>query len=214
MTRISGRYVPHMTLLCLLAGVPTLLHSSGRFDVDDCADPRALMAPPSSRVRPATTQVNEKWLLRASPTREWSTGRIDLEGTGISLDTLIIRSHDPKTLFHKPELTLVEGLQSDVDGLEWLDHGSERLPIHRAYFDPALDTAVAAYMLVYRGRPVTNPYLAQVLAAPFQLVSGRGPMTLLFVSARVPAQQVERAEQQAREWLAASWERYRSACQP
>jgi hypothetical protein len=69
-----------------------------------------------------------------------------------------------------------------------------------------------AYLLVYDSRPVSNPYLAQLLSAPLQLVRGRSPMWLFFISGQVEPDLKESAERAARAWLAAAWEHYGSVC--
>jgi hypothetical protein len=214
MTRLSSRYVPHIVVILVLAGIPTLLHSWGRFEVEDCANPAALLVVPQAGARRSEGWANARWLERASPTRQWVEGRIPIEGTALSLETVIVRSYDPKILYHQPELALVRQARSEHANVEWFEHAGERLPIHWPEYDSEPAAVVAAYVLVYRGRPVANPYLAQLLAAPLQVVTGRSPMTLLFVRGAVPVGRRELSESLARKWLASAWDQYRAACHP
>jgi hypothetical protein len=73
---------------------------------------------------------------------------------------------------------------------------------------------VVAYLLVYDGKPLNNPYLEQLTAAPRQMLIGRLPMTLFLAYANVMGNEQEAALGAAREWLASSWRLYRAACMP
>lgn len=215
MTRASTRFVPHILVLLVLAGVPTLLHSYGRFDVEDCRNPAALMVLHNGSQR--ASWVRERWLERASATREWRQGKRPIPATLHELRTVVVRTYDPKIVYHQPEIALVRGFGADAREVEWIEHAGEALPVHRPYFGIHSDRpakVVAAYLLVYRGRPVANPYLAQLLAAPLELASGRSPMTLFFATATVGRGEVELAEEAADRWLAETWSAYRSACHP
>ena len=105
---------------------------------------------------------------------------------------------------------------------------SDKLPtLHkyaRAYRDADNDVGLAttarddarkrivAYLLMYEGRAVGNPYIAQLASAPRQLVRGSRPMTLFLVSSHVRSSALEAADAPAWEWLTRAWQKYRAVC--
>lgn len=229
MIQASTRYLPHIVLLIALAALPTWLHRTSRLDVEDCADLDALLSLPggapvsAEALRTASPQEaswppRERFLSLASADGRWAEGRIPVDGSDEALDFVVVRSFDPKLLYHWPSgrLHWNNGTSLRVERSELERVGS--LPVHRGYYD-SLDAGsrrrwVVAYLLVYEGRPVANPYLAQLLWAPLQLVRGRSPMWLFFASGRVPASLREPAEEAARRWIGAAWERYAAVCRP
>jgi hypothetical protein len=96
--------------------------------------------------------------------------------------------------------------------------GNEILPVHRAHYPGELHSesglAVVAYLLVYGGQPIANPYWSQLVSAPLQLVTGRRAMWLFLVSAEVRPKERRAAEAAALEWLGEAWHRYQTACSP
>jgi hypothetical protein len=223
--RTSTRYLPHIVVLFVVAALPTWLHWTSRLDVEDCADPAALLAIDGAESRSAESLreaapgvrlgQREAFLAHASADGRWAEGRIPLAG-GEGLDFVVVRSFDAKLLYHWPAARMHwergGSLRVDRNELETV----ESLPVHRSYYDNIDSVSqrrwVVAYLLVYDASPVSNPYLAQLLSAPLQLVRGRTPMWLFFISGRVEASRKESAEQAARRWLVSAWERYASVC--
>ncbi len=121
-----------------------------------------------------------------------------------------MRSYDPKKLYHLPDTGLVRGAAPSRRTTEWVSVGDERVPIHRAYYAQEEPAIFAAYLLIYNGEPVANPYLAQLASFPLQLVRGTSPMNLFFVSGRGPHGNLEQMEQVGIAWLMQSLERYRT----
>ena len=72
----------------------------------------------------------------------------------------------------------------------------------------------AAYVILYDGVPVENPYLTQLLSAPLQIVRGRLPTTLLFVWGYVGETELATAEARATDWLRSALRNYREICAP
>lgn len=213
MIEASTRYVPHIAALIVLAAIPTLLHSLGRFDVDDCANSQGLLAPPDVD-HAAMLSAGERHRIDTYwGAGNWSAGTLGGEGPGASLRYVIVRSFDPKTVYHWPEGRVLDHRHSSR-GLEEVEGpGGVQLPVHRAFYEPrGADTTVVAYLLVYDSQAVANPYLAQILAGPKQVLLGRRPMWLFLVYGEVEKSAREDAEQRAREWLASAWERHRTAC--
>jgi hypothetical protein len=223
----STRYLPHIVVLLVLAALPTWLHRTSSLDVEDCADLDALLSMDGGEVVSAealseaaleskSLAQRKLFLSQASADGRWAEGIVPLGEDDEALDFVLVRSFDAKLLYHWPAARLHweggKSLRIDRNELETVDS----LPVHRSYYDN-LDARsrqhwVVAYLLVYDSRPISNPYLAQLLSAPVQLVRGRSPMWLFFVSGRVDASRRESAEQAARRWLVAAWEHYDSVC--
>ena len=123
-----------------------------------------------------------------------------------------MRSFDAKKLYHLPEIGLVRGAAPSRRTTEGVSLGQERIPIHRAYYEQADSGIFVAYMLVYNSKPVANPYLAQVLSFPRQLVRGTAPMNLFFVTGRGASRELDEMEKNGIAWLVESLGRYRSLC--
>jgi hypothetical protein len=143
---------------------------------------------------------------------QWSEGSINVPGTPAVLRTTIVRSYDAKKLYHRPEKHLFDEAAVDFRSSEYLDVEGGAIPIHRAHYSNPGRANVAAYLLVYESRPVSNPYIAQFAALPLQMLRGPAPMTLFFVSGFAPENQAEAVTAAAKQWLALSWQRYRTSC--
>jgi hypothetical protein len=217
--RASSRYVPHLLVLLLLAAIPSYLHHTDRLDVDDCAHPEQLLdsalAPPAD----GADGADGRRLLgfeSSFGSGNWAVRPLASEKGEI--ETVVVRSFDPKVVYHWPEGRILPGVRSQARRHEKLD-GREgtSLSVHRVFFPddppPNAQATLAGYHLVYESRPVSNPYLAQILSAPLQLVRGRRPMWLFFVYGRVPLAEREEGERVVSEWLKEAWVRYQAACQ-
>jgi hypothetical protein len=129
------------------------------------------------------------------------------------LRTIIIQSHDAKTLYHRPENRLFEAAIPDSRNMEYLEIEGDPVPIHRVHYASPDRAMVVAYLLIYDSRPVVNPYVAQFAVLGKQILRGRMPMTLFFVSGVGPKDEAEAMTELAKQWLAGSWRRYKAACQ-
>jgi hypothetical protein len=217
----SARYVPGIVLLLLLTAVPALLHESARFEVEDCAAPDEVFAL-GDGVLPdgGSREPVQRYLRRAAAGGRFAAGQLPLAGGRAKLEFVLLRSYDAKLVYHWPAARLTwtaRGSQRpDRQALDLWAAPTGPLPVHRAYFETLEQQSagawVVAYLLVYHDRPVSNPYLAQLRAAPVELLSGRRPMWLFYVSGHVPPGQRTAAEEAAREWLLGAWQRFRSSC--
>ena len=205
---MSTRYSAALAILTLLALVPVGIHEYAGAVVDDCAN--AVEFFPES---PADAS-DERGLFLAKRFR--ATGWREGEVAG---DTRFrytyLRTYDAKRAYYRPEQSLIEEAKPIRRGIDWVDSNGRRLPVHRAEYPVLADEIVqriAGYVLVYEGAPVSNPYLAQLFSAPLRLVSGRAPMTLLFVHGYVPIDDTAEAETRLREHLRAAFATYERAC--
>jgi hypothetical protein len=215
LTEVSTRYVPHIVALIVLAAVPTLLHATGRFDVDDCGASALLLAPPPAAEQALLTTQERRRFDQFWGAGNWVSGSLPHNGAGGRLSYVIARAFDPKTVYHWPEARVLPGTRPVGHGSEDASFDGVQLPVHRAFYDPDVASAsrpVVAYLLVYGGRPVRNPYLAQVLSGPLQVVRGRHPMWLYIVYGQVAEAHLQEAERRAQAWLASAWSRHQEVC--
>ena len=209
----STRFARALAGLVALVLVPVVLHSYLGIQRDDCRAPLALA--PAEHAS-ALERGRDAWMREHFAASAWREGRIAGASGAPTLSYTVVRSYDAKRVYYRPENTLLRGHNVRARELEWVDAHDVRLPIHRPrYASPGASLrAVAGYLLVYEGRPVADPYRAQLLAAARQLLGGSAPMTLFFVHGSATVEQVEETELRVRTALREQWERYRSSCLP
>jgi hypothetical protein len=142
-------------------------------------------------------------------------GAVAPQPNRFGLEYAVIRSYNAKRLYYRPEHRYLRGVVPHVKTIEWIDYAGTRLPIHRSFYPSTASSQhkhIVAYLLMYEGRAIGNPYIAQLVSAPRQLVRGSRPMTLFLVSGEVHSSDFEAAEADAREWLQKAWQQYRAVC--
>jgi hypothetical protein len=214
----STRFVPHVAVLLVFTAAIALLQGGGRRDLEDCANPAALLpnGDPSPRASDANAEKRRTSRQRAVGERgRWTEGTTTTP-EDFRLEYAVLHSYEPRRIYHQPGRNLVSEARSRTDELEWVRDGDRELPIHRLRFERSTRSAgpevVAAYLIVYHGEPVTNPYRAHLAAAVPELWSGRRPMTLYLASVRAPAARRAQAEAATQRWLLERWQNHREAC--
>jgi hypothetical protein len=175
----SARYAPAVCVLLAIALVPTLIHSYGASEQVDAyrtdAIPTSLMgyeSVSSGRVR--------NWGLEHFDSRDWIERDYAKKGDEVRLT--VVRSYDPKSLYHHPELAVAYGQRF---GATFARHevvriaAAPQLPIHVLHPTPG-GNAVALYVLHYDGEFIEDPVWFQIRNAATLLFSRRKPMTLFF----------------------------------
>ncbi len=214
MTTLAQRYAPHITVLVGLALLPVVVHSYAQRRTDDCANPFVLVA--SARASDAS-ETRRHFMQERMGAYQWREGQVIPPDGGPRLSYAIVRSYDPKRVYYRPERNLVGKQEPERIVLDTIDVDGEQVPIRVVEYARQRRThlqSLAAYLLVYDGEPVTNPYTAQILAAPGLMVAGSRPMTLFFVWGQALTDELPGAQAAAREWLITSWRTYQSACNP
>ncbi len=207
MVRLSDRYSSHVVALLLLSLCPVVIHSYAGLSADDCQIDQ-LLAQAGPRL---DGSGRDAWMIQHFNADKWQEGSLALGSGPATLKTAIIVSHDPKKLYHHPENRLIRG-SVDRRGTEWIRGDGEQIPIHLVYYDGSSPALFAAYLLVYDSRPVANPYVAPFAAFGTQLVRGRLPMTMFFISASGPTSDAGAMRQAMEQWLVEAWRQYRAAC--
>jgi len=174
---ISGRF---LSIVCALVGVtlvPTLIHSYAEFAVHDGLTAQAI--PDSLVGYPCTPSGrNETWGERKFESFDW-VERMCKSGTD-TVKLTVVRSYDPKTLYHHPELAVAYGPSYAKAEVRRFTLRPE-IPVHMVYANQN-GGAVAMYVLLYDGRFVEDPIWFQMRTAGELLFSGRKAMTLFFVT--------------------------------
>lgn len=215
MTRLSRRYVPHMLVVLALGLGAVIAHSYLGYRRDSCAEPWRIAPPTRTDEHRDKRDLFMEESLAAS---QWREGYVRGEGGEARLRFAILRSYDAKLLYYRPEARLVPRMSlASQRSLSYVADGDHELPLRFLSYPQrrgAGSMMMAAYLLVHRAEPVADPYLNQLLAAPRQLVSGREPMTLYFISGVVPRDRGERTRERMIEWLTGSWHEHLEICRP
>ena len=216
MTPVSPRYAVPALVMLSLSMVLVLSHALHPRYVDDCANPEALLATSMiERFRTPRAEWREHWARHRPERVQWSEATVPFGENGKDpLHLLIIRSFRAASLAQRPIGLLPAPFEPERRNNSVVGRGSRGLPIHRVYDDTRALTRLAAYVFVYDGRPVSNPFLAQLRSAATQIVRGTRPLTLLLAEGSSPSGQLEALEERLDEWLIAAWDYYRSVCTP
>jgi hypothetical protein len=171
---ISTRLAPATLVLLCLALVPTVIHTYSGVSVDDGIRPKALPTVLGGMASEPTGR-RENWGQRRFGTDDWIERWY---GRAPRLRLTVVRTYDPKTVYHHPELAIsYPEAQLGRAALERLADGTPVFVLRG--LDESRD--LVAYALVANGEVVEDPYRAQVGLALRMLVSGRRPMTLVYV---------------------------------
>lgn len=212
MTPLSSRYQPYIVVLTFLTLIPVTIHSYVKVRGDDCPNPAQLVQEVQAR---ESDPGRSEWMQSLYDAEQYWEGGVYPRTNRLSLEYAVIRSYNAKRLYYRPEHRYLRGAVPNVQTIEWIDYAGTRLPIHRSFYPSTASgqrKRIVAYLLMYEGKAIGNPYIAQLVSAPRQLVRGSHPMTLFLVSGEVHSSDFEAAEADAREWLKRAWQTYRAVC--
>jgi hypothetical protein len=210
---ISDRWATAMLVACALALVPIVAHSYLRVRSDDCANPGALVPPMAEGGDSAARDAELRGPF--GDIYQWREGKLAPANGSPELSYVVIRSYDAKTLYYRGTRRMWTDVSPHGDSIEWLKDDGGAVPIVRSTVDNANARApkgLVAALLVYEGKPVETGWLAQLRAAPRELLTGARPMTFFAVRGDVPEPLFPAAEARARQWLLDSWRNYRAIC--
>jgi hypothetical protein len=203
-----------LLVLLSIALVPVAVHSYRGVLSDDCQEPNGLHE--VSRIegsRPGEDLRSPRMPYRIQS----SAGLVDSEASEIApLEFHVVRSFDPRRIYVHPHALLGRRFEPDASQIEWLADGHERIPVRRLEAsDPLRGLLRRAFLLyVYDGRPVEDPFLAQLRGALPQVLEGTRPLTLFLVAGDATPDQIDEVETRARQWLSAAWRFYERTCAP
>ncbi len=173
---ISARLMPAACVCLALALVPTLIHS---YAGEPSGDGRAAAAVPATlgEFRSVASDRGADWGRRRFDSDDWIER--DYSNGSPRLRLTVVRSYDPKSLYHHPELAVAYGQPFEPVHTRALASRPD-IPVH--VLEPGPDgEARGLYVLHYTDRFVDDPLMFQVRTAGELLVSRRKPMTMFFV---------------------------------
>lgn len=213
MSALPTRYAPHIALLCALTLIPVVVHGYLGRRTDECLRPE-LFAPESRALAPLQDRAG--FMRRHFGATRWREGRVQGDGPGPDLRYAIVRSHDPKLVYHRPDHVFLDGTPSGHRTDRTESPAGRALPVHRALYAPARAAGrtqdFAAWILLYDGEAVANPVLAQLGAAWKLVFSGVAPMTLVMVYGQISPREQPPAEARALAFLGRTFDEYRRLC--
>lgn len=174
---ISTRFVPALCVLTLLALVPTWIHGySGSLEVDGLS--AAAVPETLGSYEGTATDRRANWGQRRFASHDWIERSYVRGSRRVRLT--VVRSYDPKTLYHHPELAVAYGTAFVRDEIHRLPNRPE-LPIHLLKPAPGVNT-IAMYVLRYDDAFVEDPIWFQIRTAGELLFTTRKAMTLFFTT--------------------------------
>ncbi len=213
MNSFPRRWAPHLCVLLGLTMLPVVLHGYVGVESDDCAHATAI----APLWAPGDSPTNQDAYIeeRMKPS-QWREG-ILRDPDGANLHYVIGRGFDAKHLYYRPEYKLMREGRPVSHEIVWIEVDDERVPVQRPIYERRLGSpmiGLAAYVILYAGVAVENPYRTQLLWAPLQIVRGRLSTTLLFVWGNVLETEFADAEARAHDWLRSAVRNYREVCAP
>jgi hypothetical protein len=175
---ISFRFAPVVCILFALAAVPTLLHSYSTTPVAD-ARSAGQISDSLAGYAAVPSKRSDTWGKRRFDSDDW-VERIYVSGeTSERLRLTVVRTFDAKSVYHHPELAVVDGASFVGQDVKRFEERPD-IPVYVMRRGPGEQTT-AMYVLHYDQRFVENPIKFQLRTAGELLFSRRKPMTLFFV---------------------------------
>jgi hypothetical protein len=174
---ISSRFVPAVCALVAIALVPTYIHSYARSTVPDGRTTGSI-SESLAQYRGTASGRNVTWGKRRFDSDDWVERIYRSSNDEVKLS--VIRSYDPKSLYHHPELAVSYGPSYVTTEVTRLSQRPD-IPVH-VRSTAGSDRTVALYALHYGDSFVQDPIRFQLRTAVELLFSGRKPMTLFFLT--------------------------------
>jgi len=205
----SGRYASVLAAIVLLFMLPVVWNRFEPPRVDDCADPDRLRDVAAlDGVRSAV----ERWDKHDDGIVQWSQVELEAEGREVRLRGVIIRSYRPADLYTRPPSHLLRRFEAEQREVVEIRSGGETLPVQTLSDGTAGSNAMASYLFVYAGAPVTHPFWTALAHAPAQVLEGTRPLTLIMVAGELGRAQRPAVRRRAERFIEAAWRHYRAAC--
>ena len=174
---ISHRFIPAACVLLAAALVPTIIHSYSA-EVHDDGLTSAAIPTILAGFASVPSERAAAWGKRRFDSDDW-TERVYSGANGDRFRLTVVRSLDPKSVYHHPELAVAYRTGFVGEEIRRFEARSD-VPVHVLKPAPGV-SAEAMYVLHYDTRFVDNPITFQIRAAGELLFSRRRPMTLFFL---------------------------------
>jgi hypothetical protein len=173
---ISSRFLIPVSLLIVLALVPTVIHYYAAATTDDGLTVNAINRSIEG-FRVESTARRARWVEETFASKDWFENRY----TGVNGESVLLfvaRSYDLKRLYHHPEIGILRGVDLEREKVVKIASMPD-IPIH--FLRKRSGAGVAAYVLLYDGEFVENPIIMQLKTSLEMLFSASKPLTLFFV---------------------------------
>lgn len=212
MIRIARGPLPKLAVVLAAASVPIWATEVTNRRWDDCRDPERLMdtseIPGSIPGPPYTEAMLDRVFAR-------SDGELSHHPAGGSkLLYWLVRSDDAFLIHSEPTRPLKLPLDPDRVEVRRERFGDDTVPVHFAQEPVGAYLHIAAYVLVYDGRPIERLLPIQIETSLAQLLHGTRPITLYIVDGIAPKDRPETVTGPATTWLRSAWLRHRAVCGP
>lgn len=174
---VSHRFIPAACVLVAAALVPTIIHSYSA-DVHDDGLSTAAIPTLLAGFDSVPSERAATWGKRRFDSDDWIE-RVYRGANGETYRLTVVRSLDPKSVYHHPELAVAYRTGFVGEEIRRFEARPD-IPVHVLKPAPGV-RAGAMYVLHYHTRFVDNPIAFQIRAAGELLFSRRRPMTLFFV---------------------------------
>lgn len=175
---ISSRYALIVTIVLVIALIPTVFHSYLAALIDDGRSAERIPQVFGEFSSEPYNRHKAQWGKEVFDSQDWAE-RIYKNSSDTKVRLFVARSYDLKRLYHHPELGLSRGVDLKSEGVFML-HGKSEIPVH--LLQSRSGRGLVAYVLLYDGMFIKDPLEHQLLEAFKQLVSARKAMTLFYVS--------------------------------
>lgn len=174
---ISSRYALPLTLILMLALIPTVIHSYLGLKTEDGLSVKNIK-PVLDNFNSVPTNRQPGWGEETFGSEDW-VERIYTDEQGKSLRLFVGRSYDHKRLYHHPELALSYAKDLSSAG-QILLSGQPEIPVNLLRHETLPN--MAAFVLLYDGKFIDNPISHQIGDSLKQLISPGKPMTLFYIA--------------------------------
>jgi len=173
----SARYALPVALVLMLALIPTVIHVYLGLKTDDGLSANKIKSK-LDNFNSEPTKRQPGWGEDTFGSEDWIE-RFYTDGQGKTLRLFVGRSYDHKRLYHHPELALSYAKDLRSEGQIRLP-GQPEIPVNLLRND--MRPNMAAFVLLYDGKFISNPISHQIQDSLKQLISARKPMTLFYIA--------------------------------
>ncbi len=210
MTAISARFALPLLALLTLAALPVARLGWAPRQIEDCANPEALLD---------FAQIDDRVALKEGVPESGAASRFRVDAVFEpwnpnlgALQIALLRDYGLSGRFQNPSSTILAGFEPDRSRIDWVDAGPDRIPVHLEHQQIDEDVRFAAYFFAHAGRPGTGPFWTRLRSAPRALLTGTRPLLMVVISGSPRTSDVNTVEHLAKQLLASIWEHQRRVC--
>ncbi len=210
MIPLSGRHALLAVLVLALLAIPVWIHAIAKPRTEDCARPDRLLASqflPNFLEHESVIGESTKFFSTA-----WGTLRLPGRWSGPQR-WRINRTYRLQRYQFKPPGMFTKAFPEDLLETRTLEIDGILLPVQLRTDRSEGVAVMTAYIYVFAGKPITNPFRVSVANALGQLTHGTYPMTMILLSADAPFEIEEENRRILVDEMGMAFRAYREACE-